>query len=156
MPPHDRLDLARVLLARAVDDETLVRKVCSDADVADAIVGSHAQQAAEKLIKAVLAARGVTDRQTMTNESQARTSPSRTAPLTVARLLDFEQRPHTGQKRRGGDSNPRTRFPPLRDFQSRPFNRSGTSPWASPMVIGGGYIEGYDTHARPVARLPPC
>jgi hypothetical protein len=38
----------------------LVRKVCSDADVADAIVGFHAQQAAEKLIKAVLAARGVT------------------------------------------------------------------------------------------------
>jgi hypothetical protein len=34
MPPHDRLDLARVLLARAIDDETLVRKVCSDADVA--------------------------------------------------------------------------------------------------------------------------
>jgi HEPN domain-containing protein len=60
MPPHDRLDLARVLLARAVDDETLVRKVCSDVDVADAIVGFHAQQAAEKLIKAVLAARGVT------------------------------------------------------------------------------------------------
>jgi hypothetical protein len=60
MPPHDRLDLARVLLARAIDDETLVRKVCSDADVADSIVGFHAQQAAEKLIKAVLAARGVT------------------------------------------------------------------------------------------------
>jgi hypothetical protein len=60
MPPHDRLDLARVLLARAVDDETLVRKVCSDADVADSIVGFHAQQATEKLIKAVLAARGVT------------------------------------------------------------------------------------------------
>jgi hypothetical protein len=60
MPPHDRLDLARVSLARAVDDETLVRKVCSDADAADSIVGFHAQQAAEKLIKAVLAARGVT------------------------------------------------------------------------------------------------
>lgn len=59
MPRHDRLDLARVLLARAVDDETLVRKVSSDTDVADAIVGFHAQQAAEKLIKAVLAARGV-------------------------------------------------------------------------------------------------
>ena len=59
MPRHDRLDLARVLLARAVDDETLVRKVRSDADVADAIVGFHAQQAAEKLIKSVLAARGV-------------------------------------------------------------------------------------------------
>jgi HEPN domain-containing protein len=60
MAPHDRLDLARVLLARAVDDETLVRKVCSDAAVADSIVGFHAQQATEKLIKAVLAARGVT------------------------------------------------------------------------------------------------
>ncbi len=59
MPQHDRLDLARLLLARAVDDEALVRKVSSDADIADAIVGFHAQQAVEKLIKAVLAARGV-------------------------------------------------------------------------------------------------
>jgi HEPN domain-containing protein len=59
MPQHDRLDLARVLLARAIDDETLVRKVSADTDVADAIVGFHAQQAAEKLIKAVLVARGV-------------------------------------------------------------------------------------------------
>jgi HEPN domain-containing protein len=60
MPQHDRLDLARLLLARAVDDEALVRKVSSDADIADAIIGFHAQQAVEKLIKAVLAARGVT------------------------------------------------------------------------------------------------
>jgi HEPN domain-containing protein len=59
MPLHDGLDLARVLVARAIDDETLVRKVCSDADIADPIVGFHAQQAVEKLIKAVLAARGV-------------------------------------------------------------------------------------------------
>ena len=59
MPQHDRLDLARVLLARAIDDETLVRKVSADTEVADAIVGFHAQQATEKLIKAVLAARGV-------------------------------------------------------------------------------------------------
>ena len=59
MPPHDRLDLARVLLARAIDDETLVRKVSADTDIADAILGFHAQQAAEKLIKAVLLASGV-------------------------------------------------------------------------------------------------
>jgi HEPN domain-containing protein len=59
MPQHDRLDLARVLLARAIDDETLVRTVSPDTDIADAIVGFHAQQAVEKLIKAVLAARGV-------------------------------------------------------------------------------------------------
>lgn len=54
-----RLDLARVLLARAIDDETLIRKVSRDTDIADAIVGFHAQQAVEKLIKAVLAVRGV-------------------------------------------------------------------------------------------------
>ncbi len=59
MPQHDRLDLARVLLARAIEDETLVRKVSPDTDIADAIVGFHAQQAVEKLIKAVLAAHGV-------------------------------------------------------------------------------------------------
>ena len=59
MPQHDRLDLARVLLARAIDDETLIRKVSPDTDIADAIIGFHAQQAIEKLIKAVLAARGV-------------------------------------------------------------------------------------------------
>jgi HEPN domain-containing protein len=59
MPQHDRLDLARVLLARAIEDETLVRKVSPDTGIADAIVGFHAQQAVEKLIKAVLAARGV-------------------------------------------------------------------------------------------------
>jgi HEPN domain-containing protein len=59
MPQHDRLDLARVLLARAIDDETLVRKVAPDTDIADAIVGFHAQQAVEKLIKASLAAHGV-------------------------------------------------------------------------------------------------
>ena len=44
-------------------------------------------------------------------------------------------------QRRGRDSNPRTRLPPLRDFQSRPFNRSGTSPES-------GSTEGYDTHVR--------
>ena len=42
MPQHDRLDLARVLLARAIDDETLVRKVSADTGVADAIVGQSA------------------------------------------------------------------------------------------------------------------
>src|SRR5271163_4791058 len=41
--------------------------------------------------------------------------------------------------RRGRDSNPRTRFPPLRDFQSRPFNRSGTSP---------ADRQGYVTHSH--------
>jgi HEPN domain-containing protein len=59
MPPRDRLDLARVLLARAIDDEALVRKVLPDSDISDAILGFHAQQAVEKQIKAVLVARGI-------------------------------------------------------------------------------------------------
>lgn len=59
MPPRDGRDLARVLLDRADDDIRLVRRVVDDADIADAIVGFHAQQAVEKAIKAVLAAREI-------------------------------------------------------------------------------------------------
>jgi len=59
LPPRDGRDLARVLLKRADDDLTLVRHVADDADIADAIVGFHAQQAVEKSIKAVLAARDI-------------------------------------------------------------------------------------------------
>jgi HEPN domain-containing protein len=44
------------LLQRAADDATLVRHVVENPDIADAIVGFHAQQAVEKSIKAVLAA----------------------------------------------------------------------------------------------------
>src|SRR5271167_1121380 len=44
--------------------------------------------------------------------------------------------------RRGRDSNPRTRFPPLRDFQSRPFNRSGTSPGVT-LLRRQGYAKRY-------------
>jgi hypothetical protein len=56
---REGLDLARVLLAKATEDQTLVEKVVDDADIADAIVGFHGQQAAEKLIKAVLAVHGL-------------------------------------------------------------------------------------------------
>ncbi len=59
MPQRDDLDLARVLLARASGDETIVRKAVDDADIDDWVAGFHGQQSTEKLIKAVLAARGV-------------------------------------------------------------------------------------------------
>jgi HEPN domain-containing protein len=59
LPPRDGRDLARVLLERADDDIRLVCRVVDDADIADAIVGFHAQQAVEKAIKAVLAAREI-------------------------------------------------------------------------------------------------
>jgi len=51
-------DLARLLLAAAKDDELAARSVLRVAGIADAIVGLHAQQAVEKAIKAVLAAKG--------------------------------------------------------------------------------------------------
>jgi HEPN domain-containing protein len=59
LPPRDGRDLARVLLDRADDDITLVRHVADDAEIADAIIGFHAQQAVEKALKAVLAAREI-------------------------------------------------------------------------------------------------
>lgn len=59
MPPRDGRDLARRLLRRADDDAALVRHVVGNPDIADAIVGFHAQQAVEKSIKAVLASREI-------------------------------------------------------------------------------------------------
>jgi HEPN domain-containing protein len=56
---RDGRDLARRLLRRADNDATLVRRVIDDADIADAIIGFHAQQAVEKSIKAVPAAREI-------------------------------------------------------------------------------------------------
>ncbi len=59
MPPREGRDLARVLLERADGDVALVRYVCDNADIPDAIVGFHAQQAVEKSLKAVLAAHDI-------------------------------------------------------------------------------------------------
>lgn len=59
MPPREGRDLAVALLERAAGDEVLVRKVRDDVEIPDAIIGFHAQQAVEKSVKAVLAARGV-------------------------------------------------------------------------------------------------
>ncbi len=59
MPERDAQDVARVLLKKAAQDEALVRKIGSDTDITDEIVGFHAQQAVEKQIKAVLTAHGI-------------------------------------------------------------------------------------------------
>lgn len=50
---------AEGLLKRAAEDATAVAKFAGDRDLADAVVGFHAQQAVEKALKAVLAAAGV-------------------------------------------------------------------------------------------------
>ena len=52
------LEEARLLLRKAREDADAVCKFCADPDLADAVVGFHAQQTAEKALKAVLAAFG--------------------------------------------------------------------------------------------------
>ena len=59
MPQRDNFDVARVLLAKAIEDEVLVQAVVENTDIGDAIVGFHGQQAMEKLAKAVLTAHGI-------------------------------------------------------------------------------------------------
>lgn len=50
--PRER---ALVLLEKAAQDEALVEKVLTSLDISDEIIGFHCQQAAEKLLKALLA-----------------------------------------------------------------------------------------------------
>lgn len=55
-PPE--LEEAMLLLRKAREDADAVEKLASDQGIADSVVGFHAQQAAEKAMKAVLASRG--------------------------------------------------------------------------------------------------
>ena len=57
-------DLADRFLAKAAQDEALVDRVLSDAGIADELIGFHLQKAAEKLMKAVLAAHAIEFRRT--------------------------------------------------------------------------------------------
>lgn len=52
------LEEAQLLLRKAREDADAVKKLTPDSDIADSIVGFHAQQAVEKALKAVLAASG--------------------------------------------------------------------------------------------------
>ena len=52
-------ELARILLEKAGEDELALRLLAEKGGAPDAIGGFHAQQAAEKMIKAVLASRRV-------------------------------------------------------------------------------------------------
>jgi HEPN domain-containing protein len=56
MTPHD---LAAVFLRKARNDLTALTRLASEPQVADEIVGFHAQQAVEKALKAVLTSAGV-------------------------------------------------------------------------------------------------
>jgi HEPN domain-containing protein len=62
--PDLRGEHATLLLTKASEDEALLDLVLLSEQASDSIVGFHCQQAAEKLVKALLAARGVAYRRT--------------------------------------------------------------------------------------------
>jgi HEPN domain-containing protein len=55
---------AKLLLAKAKDDENLLEEIITNERIREEIVGFHAQQAAEKLLKALLMARNISYRRT--------------------------------------------------------------------------------------------
>lgn len=59
MPQRDRHDHALLLLSKARADKLVLDKLADDQEVADDVIGFHAQQAVEKLLKAALADREV-------------------------------------------------------------------------------------------------
>ncbi|MBM3892414.1 MAG: HEPN domain-containing protein [Verrucomicrobia bacterium] len=59
-----QLEQARKFLAKAAEDEALLDAVLDKPEVADSIFGFHAQQAAEKLLKALLSIHAVRFRKT--------------------------------------------------------------------------------------------
>jgi len=63
-PPSLRQEQAALLLRKARQDEVLIDAVLEMRDVYDETIGYHVQQAAEKPLKAVLAAHGVVYRRT--------------------------------------------------------------------------------------------
>ncbi len=55
----DLAEISQILLKKAREDATAVREFAGNQEIADSIIGFHAQQAVEKWLKAVTAARGV-------------------------------------------------------------------------------------------------
>jgi HEPN domain-containing protein len=56
--PLPETEEANLLLRKAVEDRDAVAKLAADSDIADSVIGFHAQQTVEKAIKAVLASCG--------------------------------------------------------------------------------------------------
>lgn len=57
--PSPEAQAAQQLLRAAAEDEAVVRELAESTAIGDSVIGFHAQQAVEKLLKAVLASRGI-------------------------------------------------------------------------------------------------
>jgi len=84
-------DAARLFLRKATQDEAALVNLAADATIADEIVGFHAQQAVEKLLKAVLVFDGVRVRRThdLAELSDLLTDHGRPMPVDVAAITDL-------------------------------------------------------------------
>ena len=109
MSPHE---LSEMLLRKAAADEALVEKVLADPDIANELVGYHAQQAVEKLLKARLASLAVNypkthNLQTLVEllEAQGKPLPAELADLDLltpfATIYRYEDPPEAGNFDRG-------------------------------------------------------
>lgn len=58
-PELEPRELAAILAQKATEDAVALREFAGNADIADSILGFHAQQAVEKWLKAVLASKGI-------------------------------------------------------------------------------------------------
>ena len=58
-PERDFAETSRILVQKAEEDATGVREFAANAEIADSIIGFHAQQAVEKWLKAVTVALGI-------------------------------------------------------------------------------------------------
>lgn len=59
MPQRDSHDHALLLLSKAQADKLVLDKLADDSEIADNVIGFHAQQAVEKLLKAIRANRQI-------------------------------------------------------------------------------------------------
>lgn len=59
LPSRDSRAQALLLLSKAQADKVVIDKLAGDTEVTDDMIGFHAQQAVEKLLKAVLANLGI-------------------------------------------------------------------------------------------------
>jgi HEPN domain-containing protein len=59
LPKRTPEELAALLARKAEEDATAVRELVANPEIADGIIGFHAQQAIEKWLKAVMALRGM-------------------------------------------------------------------------------------------------
>ena len=85
MPERDPGETSGILRKKADEDATAVREFAANQEIADSIIGFHAQQAVEKWLKAVIASRGARHEQTHDIDRLLETLEATDAEVTLDR-----------------------------------------------------------------------